>query len=314
MRIGQYRGECVGQDRVAEKNQSERKREDLNRIVTLVSEGEGGISSIRRVTLGILAIINDPESSARDLQRLIETDPPLCLKVLKMANSAYYAPKKRVGNIGQAIVNIGFNNVKELALTQKVCEIFSRKEDIGKYSRPSLWKHSVTIALLGKMIYRKEFAERGQDAYAAGLLHDIGIIVEDQFLHDAFLPILKRSEFEKKNLAQVELGVLGYTHADIGRALAADWNFPIALRTAIGYHHTPSEAKPLFARIVSTLFVAECLSVEHGIGYPDAPFTSPSAFQEQVVKLGLNTQGLDLIVKEVKHELAEMEKQGQFEA
>jgi len=231
---------------------------------------------------------------------LVEIDPSLCLKVLKMANSAYYAPKKRVSNISQAIINIGFNNVKELALNQKVCEIFSKKERIGGYSRPLLWKHSISMALLGKMIYRKEFGKKGQDVYAAGLLHDVGIIVEDQFLHDNFRLILKRAVFAEENLSQAERSVLGYTHADIGSALAADWNFPTSLRMAMGFHHKPSKAKPAFTRIASTLFIAEYLSAEQGIGFPDAPFISSAAFQKHVTKLGLTTQGLDLIVTIVR--------------
>jgi len=300
-------------ERVEGKNPSAKKRDELNRIVGLVNEGEGGISSIKRVTLGILGIINDPESTARDLQKLIEIDPSLCLKVLKMANSAYYAPKKRVSNIGQAIINIGFNNVKELALSQKVCEIFSKKEHIGEYSRPSLWKHSLSIAILGQMIYRKEFGAKGQEVYAAGLLHDVGIIVEDQFLHDDFRLILKRALYAEENLSQAERSVLGFTHADIGRALAADWNFPTGLRTAMGFHHMPSKVKPSLTRVASTLFIAEYLAAENGIGFADAPFISSSAFQKHVKKLGLTVQGLDLIVEDMKQELSEMEKQGLFE-
>ena len=174
-----------------------RKHEDLNRIVRLVDEGEGGISSIKNITAGIIGIVNDPESSARDLKKLIELDPPLTAKILRVANSAYYAPKKKISDIGHAIVNIGFNTVKELALSQKVCEIFNQKERIGGYSRVFLWNHSISTALLGKMIYRKEFGKKGDNIYVAGLLHDIGIIVEDQFLHDDFKLILKKAMFEE---------------------------------------------------------------------------------------------------------------------
>lgn len=290
-----------------------RKHEDLNRIVRLVDEGEGGISSIKNITAGIIAIINDPESSARDLKKLIELDPPLTAKILRVANSAYYAPKKKVSDIGQAIVNIGFNNVKELALSQKVCEIFNQKKRIGGYSRVFLWNHSISIAMLGKMIYRKEFGEKGDNIYIAGLLHDIGVIVEDQFLHDDFKLILKRAMFEEENLPQAELSVLGYTHADIGRAITTDWNFPEVLRDAIGFHHIPDKVKAPYSRMTATLFIAEHLSAECGIGYPDAPFTEVAVFQEQLTKLGLHVQGLGLIVKEMAQELSKMERLGLFE-
>ena len=297
-------------ERLIGKRTTEKEGKDLNRILTLVNEGAGGISSIKRVTQGILAIINDPKSSARDLRKLVEIDPPLCLKVLKMANSAYYAPTQRVSSIDQAIVNIGFTNVQELALSLKVCEIFTKKERILEYSRSLLWQHSIFVALLGKMIYRREFGEKGQEVYAAGLLHDIGIIVEDQFLHDDFQLILRRSKLVKENLPPAELHVLGYTHADIGGALAADWNLPSGLMIGIGFHHMPDHAKRSMRRIASTLFIAEYLSAENDIGYSDASFISFIAFEKQVRTLGLTIGGLDLIVRGAKQELLDMERKG----
>ena len=290
--------------------QKETKRAKLDRLVELINDSRDSLSSIKNITSGIVRIISDPGSSAKDLKELIEIDPPLTAKVLKLANSAYYSPGKRIGEVGQAIITIGFDAVKELALSQKVCEIFDKDESLAGYSRMSLWKHSISVALLGKMIYRREFGERGENIYAAGVLHDIGLIVEDQFLQDSFKEILMRSTMQEKNLPQLERRVLGYNHTDIGRVIATDWNFPRELSAAIGYHHTPDRAKQKFARIAATLYIAECLSARGEIGYADTRFVDESLFQDCVQQWDLSARGLDLIVAEMRREMARMENQG----
>ena len=94
--------------------------------------------------------------------------------------------------------------LKELALRQKVCEVFDGDSTIEGYSRNLLGKHSVAVALLGKMIYRREFGQKGENIYVAGLLHDIGIIALDQFCQDDFKPIIVKTKTKKKNQTKIE--------------------------------------------------------------------------------------------------------------
>ena len=153
----------------------EEKSTKLKKIVEMVNKSE--ISSIQNIVSGVTKIINDPKSSAKDLKEIIQIDPPLTGKLLKLANSVYYSPRTKISEIQQAIIWVGYDALKELALSQKVCEIFAGNSTIEGYSKTLLWKHSVAVSLLGKMIYRKEFREKGENIYVAGLLHDIGIIV-----------------------------------------------------------------------------------------------------------------------------------------
>ena len=290
--------------------QAETKGEKLSRIVEMVNDSRDGLSSIRNITSGIIRIINDPRSSAKDLKELIEIDPPLTAKVLRLANSAYYAPRRRIGEVGQAIIIIGFDAVKELALSQKVCEIFDKDDRISGYSRVELWKHSIAVALLCKMIYRKELGERGENAYAAGVLHDIGIIVEDQFFQKDFTAILRRTLIQEKNLPAVEKKIQSYNHADIGRVIARDWKFPRELSTAIGFHHMPNRARGRFVQLASVLYIAECVAAQCEIGYADERFADEKLFQTCIKRLGLSAYALELIAEEMKRELARMESQG----
>ncbi|MDY6986646.1 MAG: HDOD domain-containing protein [Thermodesulfobacteriota bacterium] len=283
----------------------------VRKIIELVGQSE--ISSIQSVVSGVIKVINDRGSSAKDLKDIIEIDPPLTAKVLKVANSAYYYSPARISEIQHAVIWIGFDALKEIVLSQKVWEVFGKDDSISGYSRASLWKHSVGVALLGKMIYRREFGERGENVYAAGLLHDIGIIVEHQFLEKKFEDILRRARTEKKNLSQIESEVLSYSHTDLGRVLAQHWNFPEEFGVGIGHHHSPEGVGEDFSRFASTLYVADCLCQERGIGYADAPYRDSSLFRKCLRKLDVKGYALDLIVKDVEQEVARMEDQGVFQ-
>ncbi len=289
-------------------NQSPEELQKVERIIHLVNRSE--IASIKSVVSGIIRVINDPESTANDLIDVIETDPPLTGKVLKVANSAYYSPLNRIGDIKHAVVWIGLDTLKELALNQKVGHIFNGNGKINGYSRRLLWKHSVTVAKLSKMIFRKEFGESGSNAYVAGLLHDIGIIVEDQYMPTDFKAITKRTRSEDRNLSILEREVFGFDHAYLGMALADNWNLPQELVLAIGCHDQPIGVDPDFARLALTLHVAEIFSKKCYDGYTDITVKDDRLFKKCLTDLEVEFHAIELIVDEVRQELANMEEQG----
>jgi len=291
-------------------NQEEEKSAKLKKIVKMVNKSE--ISSIKNTIVGITKIINDPKSSAKDLKEIIQIDPPLTARLLKLANSVYYSPRTRISQIQQAIIWVGYDALKELTLSQKVCEIFTGDSTFEGYSRPLLWKHSVAVSLLGKMIYRREFREKGENIYIAGLLHDIGIIVLDQFCEDEFRLILSRTKTEKKNHTKTEKKLLGFDHTEVGKAMTNDWNLPQELVEVIGCHHNPDNIAQEFVRLGSTLYVADYVCQQKGLGYSDAPIRDKELFRRCLKRLDLTSYALDLIVEDVEQELFKMEEQGLF--
>jgi HD-like signal output (HDOD) protein len=126
---------------VIEMDQQAEKYEKIQNIVELANKSE--ISSIRNIVSGIIRVIDNPKSTAKDLKDIVQVDPPLTGRVLRLANSAYYPPRKKISDIQQAIIWVGYEAVKELALSQKVCEIVNKDEFIEGYSRKALWKHSL---------------------------------------------------------------------------------------------------------------------------------------------------------------------------
>ncbi|MBU0986074.1 MAG: HDOD domain-containing protein [Proteobacteria bacterium] len=291
-------------------NSRPEKHEKLESILKLVNRSE--ISSIKSIVSGIIRIINDPDSTIRDLKEIVEVDPPLTTKVLMVANSAYYAPRNKIGDIKQALIWIGFDTLKELALSQKVCSIFNGNGCIEGYSRDLLWKHSVAVALFSKMLYRREFRESGANAYVAGLLHDIGLIVEDQFLQSGFKEVLKISSEKQINLSSAEQKVFGFNHAEVGMAITSNWKLPGELSVAIGYHDDPLAADPAFFKLAATLYVAEYFSRQYDLGYSDTRIQDHETFQECLTALDVEPHALDLIVEDVRQELSKMAEKGLF--
>ena len=291
-------------------NQDGKRNNTINKIVQMVDNSE--IASIKQVVSGIIEVIEDPESTAKDLKDMIGLDPPLTGKILRVANSAYYAVQRQVNSIEQAAILIGFDAIKELALSLKVCEFFASGDSTGDYSRSSLWKHSVAVGLLGRMIYRREFRKRGENIYIAGLLHEIGIIAEDQFLHEEFKKILDTAKIEKTNLTQAEHEMLGFNHAELGKAITDNWNLPQKIIMGIGYHHNPTQVPPEFSKIALTLFIADTLCQQREVGYCDAPFEDQAVFQQCLTMLNLNPYSLDLIMEGMEQEFLKLENQGLF--
>ncbi len=287
------------------------KKEKLDNLIKQVNDSE--ISSIKGIVSNIVKTINDLSSTAKDLKEIIQIDPPLTAKILKLANSAYYTTRSKISEIEHAVIWVGYDAVKELALNQKVCEIFNRDQSIEGYSRYSLWKNSIGVALLGKMISRREFGEKGEDLYAAGLLRNIGIIAEDQFLQSKFRDTLKTAKNQKKNLYLAEDEIFGFDHTEVGMTIARDWKLPIELIRCIEFHHNPLGVNEAYLkRKVCTIFIADYLCQEKRIGYCDAPHLDEELFIECMKILKLERYALQLIVDDMIKELKQMELQGVF--
>ncbi|MCP4727377.1 MAG: HDOD domain-containing protein [bacterium] len=283
---------------------------DLGKIVELVNHSD--ISSIKQTVSQIISTINDPASSAKDLKMIIEIDPPLTAKLLRLANSAKYGYPKTISEIQEAIICIGFDAVRELALSQKVCELFENDTYISGYSRASLWKHSVGVALCSKLIYRREFKQHGNNIYVAGLLHDIGIIVLDQFFHDKFILILKKAYKHRINCIEIENDILGFDHTDIARALAENWEFPNQIIKAIDLHHDPEFDEDESDKIPSVIYLADSIAQDLLIGYNDAPNINRHVYSRCLKKLNIKSKAVDLISKEAAKEINDMKKAGWF--
>ncbi len=282
--------------------------ERIKKIIAAINDSD--LSSVKSVVGGIVRIINDPRSTARDLRQIIQIDPPLTAKILRVSNSVFYAPQTKIDEIEKAIIWVGYDTVKELALRQKTCELFEKNESIEGYRRTELWAYCVATAQFAKMIYRREFGEKGENIYTAGLLHKIGLIAEEQFLRKAFTKILKLNNEKGTHLAVTEKNVFGFTHAELGGRIAQNWLLPDDLCAAISYHDNPYEAPEEYFKECATMYVAavQCHFAE--IGYVKATLFDDELYNRCLDDLELTQEALNPIVADGQQEIADMLEKG----
>ena len=139
------------------------------------------IATLPEITLKIVELVEDPTSTAQDLHAVISNDPALCSRVLKVVNSAFYGLPGQVGSINRAIVLLGLNAVKNIAIAASLAKLFRGGEVNAHFSARRLWTHSAATATAAKMIADRIRLGMPDEAFLGGLIHDIGVMVEMQF-------------------------------------------------------------------------------------------------------------------------------------
>ncbi len=282
-----------------------------DRIIKIIDAvNNSGLSSVKSIVTGIVRIIHDPKSTVKDLIEIIQVDPPLTAKILRVSNSVFYAPQTKIDEIEKAIIWVGYDTVKELALRQKTCEMFEKNDAIEGYRRTELWAYCVATAHFAKMIYRREFREKGENIYTAGILHKIGLIAEEQFLRKAFTKILKLCNETGSYLCSTEQETLGFSHPELGRYIAENWLLPADLIAAIGFHDDPFAAPKEFFKECATLYVAAVQCHFAQIGYVKATPFDDGLYNRCIEDLHLTQESLNLIVADGQQEIAEMLEKG----
>jgi len=190
----------------------------------------------------ILEITRRPDSSAQDLARVFERDPTLTASILKLANSSYYGFNREISTISHAIVCLGFNTIKSIALTASTHNMLNDGLFAYKLEKGMLWQHSITCATCARMIAQRIKYKDCEEAYIAGLLHDIGKIILSSFAEEQYDQILEKTKDNKTPFNIAELEVLGYDHPQIGGKIIEKWNLPPVLVEAVQFHHQPEKA------------------------------------------------------------------------
>lgn len=232
---------------------------EVNELVRRVTD----ISGLPEVTQRVIAVINDENSDANELQNVLRQDPALVARVIRVANSAYYAQPTKIATIHNAVVLLGFDAIKNVALAASVAELFRGACELVGYSRAGLWEHMVSVAAAARMIARRIRYDDAEEAFLAGMMHDIGIILLDQHLHEAFLESVTRSRKLGIPLARVERELFGFDHAYVGARLARAWNFPPAVRLAAAYHHEPDKAGEEGILLATLVHLSDVLAKTH---------------------------------------------------
>ena len=229
----------------------------------------GEIATLPEVTAKIISVVDDPKSTARDLHMIIKNDPALATKILKVVNSAFYGLPGQVSDLDRAIVLLSLSAVKNIAISASISRLFTAEKIAENFSARDIWKHSVAVAVATRqfccLIGKKAFAE---EAFLAGLIHDLGLLVERQAFPDELGQVIRTALKDERPFCEIEDEIIGTNHQALGAALAAKWKFPRGLQVAIGYHHNVTNLAEEHRLLPTIIYVADVMCAYEKVGFP----------------------------------------------
>jgi putative nucleotidyltransferase with HDIG domain len=217
----------------------------------------------------VLEVCNNPHTSPADLNHVISLDPVLVGRVLKLINSAYYGMANQVTTLVRAIIMLGINTVKNLALSTAVIGNLAEKKDPRGLDMEGFWRHSLCVGVTAKFLAKKRGVDSKliEEYFAAGLLHDIGKIPLNAVLSADYMLALAASDRKRISLHRGEAEALGMDHCESGAKIVKAWKLEGPVGDAVIFHHSPKEYAGEHKDIVYSVVGADNFANLSGIGF-----------------------------------------------
>jgi len=239
--------------------------------------------------------IQNPETTAEDIAKIISSDQALSAKILRIVNSVLYGFPRRISNIRHALIILGFDVVKGLLLSSSVFDIMLARGFLG------LWQHSIGCAISAGVIAKKLNMPDPEEVFVAALLHDLGKVIIKLELPEESLLIEQKVIDNQISIYEAEKDILGFTHTTVGKWLCQEWYLPNKLAYPITYHHQPNLSE--FA-IQSTAVVHVADSLVRGIGFGFAGDNFVPKIDNRAWDiLGISDPLLEEIIREIDEKL-----------
>jgi putative nucleotidyltransferase with HDIG domain len=254
----------------------------------------------------ILKISKDERSSSKELANVFERDPTLAVDILKLANLPAYGFTSRISTISHAIVCLGLETIKSIALTSSTNEMLSKEIPAYSLEEGMLWQHSISCATCAKIIAQRIGYKDDEEAYTAGLLLDIGKIILNSFAQDEFNQVSERAEKNEIPFDMAEQEVLGFGHPQVGGRIIKKWNLPSTLVEAVQYHHQPNKAEE-HKTLTYIAHLADAISCMLGIGLGSDGLMYE--FEKDTLDvLGINKKDVESIMSDLADKIQSEEK------
>lgn len=237
------------------------------RLLRIIEDELQDLPPLPALIVKVMQTINDPATSALDLNRLISADPALASKVLRLVNSSYYGFPRKISTVTNAVVILGFNTVRNLTTSLGVFNAFDARGQKTALNREQFWAHSLATAVAASAIARRKGigSKAVEEVFIGGLLHDLGKLFLDQYFPDQYAIAMKLASAAKISIWESEKTALGVGHALVGKRIAEKWNLPPSLTSMITLHHQPSFAKEYF-ELTATVQAADYVARKLGLG------------------------------------------------
>lgn len=257
------------------------------------------------ITAEIIKLTDDPDTTVSSLEQAICKDQVLTGQVLKLANSAYYGFPMRITTVTKAVLILGFNTIRGIVIAASTYPFLKKQVDGYELEKGELWKHSMAVAICARFISKKFKTGDPNEAFIAGLLHDIGKTLLNVYVKDDYQRILYKIEQEQISFIQAEKEILGFNHAEIGGKVAKKWNLPPEFVHAIAYHHEPNQGKePHYLTYIVHLADIICSMLGIGLGNDGLLY---AVSEEAIEALNFKENDIDGIMSEMEKNLVDMD-------
>ncbi len=249
----------------------------------------------------VMEICSRMDASPNELNRVISLDPVLTGQVLKLINSAYYSLMNRVTSLTRAITMLGMNTVKNMALSTAIIRTVSGAKKSQALPTKKFWAHSIATGVCAKLLAKANGVPimECEEYFVAGLLHDLGKIP----FGDEYIEALHLARDEQRLLLDVEKGLIGIDHQEVGRLIAQKWTLNDVMINAICYHHDVEMAQDDQKERVAYVALANIYANIHDFGYAGDPFPPEEEIEKLLEIAGLKWEMLNEIAGSIEAEI-----------
>lgn len=265
--------------------------------------------SLSTTIIKVLETCNDPNASANDLKRVISLDPVLTGQVLKLINSAYYSLSNPVTSLARAIIILGLNTVKNLALSSAILKTVRGNSSFQTFSTDEFWTHCLCVGVVAKSLSEiKGVSPVERESYfVAGLLHDLGKLPLNKQFPEEYGRVWETAERDQEALHHSEGRFMGIDHCVVGGMIAKKWRLGMTLVECLSHHHDPDECSSDNREFVSIVSLANQFAIHLNIGTAGDRFIDQALIAYLIKAVGVDWPTLHDIRGKVMNEIEKAE-------
>jgi len=255
-----------------------------------VVESIDGLPPLPEAVCRLCELAGDLDADIHEMARVVSEDQALTSRILRVANSAFFGLSGRIKTVSHAIVVLGFREIRNLALGVTVFALRFGRDRSSPLDHTDFWRHTVAVASAARMIGTYINLSDPEEAYVAGLIHDIGKLLLVEHFPTEYTETLWKASGDGCSLSEAEETVVGINHAEVGRKLCEHWKLPESLTRAVALHHRPIEemkAAPATERLAAVVRVADNAARTAGIGNGGNPSMDAEPFNVPGVKISV---------------------------
>ncbi len=278
--------------------------QDKDRLLSVIQTYISRMPSLPITVSKILQICNDPKTSPADLNQVITLDPVLMGRVMKLINSAYYSLPNQITSLVRAIIMLGINTVKNLALSTAVLGNLSAKKNFQALNIDGFWRHSLCTGVTAKLLAarRKKDIKQLEEYFVAGLLHDIGKIPLNNKLSAEYVEALSLTDREQRPLYVIEERITGVNHCEVGKLIIKNWNLGPVMEDIVFFHHFLDQYPGQNRDVLLTVAAANFFANTNQIGFSGDRY--PEKLPQEVFdELGIGWEDLEDLEDSVNKEI-----------